>query len=199
VLKHIRSDEKTRQLPVIVLTAKYVTKDELAFLKNNGILQLIQKGDINKEQLLEIVNDMVATEVKEVNAPVKEKPHKFSQVTPKVLVVEDNPDNMLTIKALLDGKCNIIEAQDGLMGTRLALAHQPELILMDIALPGMSGIETLAELRKVEALRHIPVIAVSASAMKGAREEFISYGFDEYISKPIDSILFETTVNKYLT
>ena len=198
VLKRIREGEKTDHLPVIILTAKYVTKEELAFLKNNGILQLIQKGDINKEQLLQAVSGMMFPQKKELQALVKKQPRIHLQNTPVVLIVEDNPDNMLTIKALLDGKFNIIEAKDGLQVIELALLHQPNLILMDIALPGMNGIELLAELRKVEALQHVPVIAVSASAMKGDREDFIAYGFDDYISKPIDHVLFEKTINEYL-
>lgn len=198
VLKHIREGEKTDQLPVIILTAKYVTKEELSFLKNNGIVQLIQKGDINKDQLLNAVAGMMVTQTKEYKAPAVKLPQVKLPVTPVVMVVEDNADNMLTIKALLKGKCNIIEAQDGLKVIELAQLHQPHLILMDIALPGMNGIEILSELRKLKTLQNVPVIAVSASAMKGDREEFIGYGFDDYISKPIESVLFEMTIREYL-
>ena len=198
VLKRIREGEKTDQLPVIILTAKYVTKEELSFLKNNGIVQLIQKGDINKDQLLNAVAGMMVTQTKEYKAPAIKLPQVKLPVTPVVMVVEDNADNMLTIKALLKGKCNIIEAEDGLKVIELAQLHQPHLILMDIALPGMNGIEILAELRKVTTLQNVPVIAVSASAMKGDREEFIAYGFDDYISKPIESVLFEMTIKEYL-
>jgi CheY-like chemotaxis protein/anti-sigma regulatory factor (Ser/Thr protein kinase) len=198
VLKRIREREATDHLPVIILTAKYVTKEELAFLKNNGILQLIQKGDINKDQLLQAVAGMMFPQKKEPHVPVDNLLHLPVSGTPVVLVVEDNPDNMLTIKALLDGKCSIVEAEDGLNVIELALVHQPNLILMDIALPGMNGIELLAELRKEKALQHIQVIAVSASAMKGDREDFIAYGFDDYISKPIDHVLFEKTIKEYL-
>ena len=198
VLKRIREREATDHLPVIILTAKYVTKEELAFLKNNGILQLIQKGDINKDQLLQAVAGMMFPQKKEPQVPVDNLLHLPVSGTPVVLVVEDNPDNMLTIKALLDGKCHIIEAEDGHQVIELALKHQPNLILMDIALPGMNGIELLAELRKEETLQHLQVIAVSASAMKGDREDFIAYGFDDYISKPIDHVLFEKTIKEYL-
>ena len=126
-----------------------------------------------------------------VNTPIV-KPAKLPVTgTPLVLVVEDNPDNMITIKALLDGKCQIIEAEDGQAGVEQAIKHQPHLILMDIALPGMNGIEALNEIRKEEKLEMIPIIAVSASAMKGDREDFIALGFDGYISKPIDNVLFE--------
>jgi CheY-like chemotaxis protein len=85
---------------------------------------------------------------------------------PLVLVVEDNPDNMLTIMALLAGSCDIIEADDGLKGVEMARKHRPHLILMDIALPGMNGIDALAEIRLDSFLKEIPIIAVSASAMK---------------------------------
>jgi CheY-like chemotaxis protein len=198
VLKRIRNEEKTEQLPVIILTAKYVTKDELAFLKHNGIHQLIQKGDINKEQLLDAIGRMMFPEAIERNRP-KIKPVRI-QVTgiPMVLVVEDNPDNMITIKALLEGKCRIIEAEDGLTGVELAKKYQPHLILMDIALPGMNGIEALNEIRKEPAIEFVPVIAVSASAMKGDREDFIALGFDDYVSKPIDNRAFQKILTEYL-
>lgn len=198
VLRHIRSEEKTDHLPVIILTAKYVTKNELSFLKNNGIIQLIQKGDINKEKLLEAIAQMMFPEIAEVVAPDK-NPRRITILgKPVVLVVEDNPDNMLTIKALLDEKFTIIEAEDGRIGIELAYLHQPHLILMDIALPGLNGIEALTALRKEKKLAHIPVIAVSASAMRGDREDFIAFGFDGYISKPIDRVLLEKTISEFL-
>lgn len=198
VLRHIRSEEKTDHLPVIILTAKYVTKDELSFLKNNGIIQLIHKGDINKEKLLEAIAQMMFPEIAEVVVP-DIKPRRITlSGNPVVLVVEDNPDNMLTIKALFDEKFTIIEAEDGRIGIELAYLHQPHLILMDIALPGLNGIEALTALRKEEKLAHIPVIAVSASAMKGDREDLIAFGFDGYISKPIDSVLLDKIISDFL-
>jgi signal transduction histidine kinase/CheY-like chemotaxis protein len=198
VLKRVRDKDITNHLPVIILTAKYVTKDELAFLKNNGIVQLIQKGDINKDQLLGAVSVMMFPEVKVQNKPQPDLPRIKIEETPVVLVIEDNPDNMLTIKAMLGGRFTIIEAEDGVTGLEMAQLHRPHLILMDIALPGMNGIEALNEIRKSETLRNIPVIAVSASAMKGDREDFMAYGFDDYISKPIDNLLFEKTIMGFL-
>jgi len=105
---------------------------------------------------------------------------------------------MTTIKSLLDGKCRIVEAEDGLTGVELAIKHQPNLILMDIALPGMNGIEALNEIRKEEKLELVPIIAVSASAMKGDREDFIALGFDDYVSKPIDNRAFQKMLTEYL-
>jgi CheY-like chemotaxis protein len=196
VLRCIREKTIYKNLPVIILTAKYVTKEELSFLKNNNIHQLIQKGDINKNQLLKAVASMVynATDEKE---QAKACPAPIVG-TPIILVVEDNPDNMLTIKALLSEKYKVIEAEDGKTGIEKACQYHPNLILMDIALPGINGIEALKEIRKDDNLRHLPVIAVSASAMKGDRESLMSYGFDGYISKPIDDKQFSKIIDEWI-
>ena len=196
VLKRIRGEKKTEYLPVIILTAKFVTKEELAFLKHNGIHQLIRKGDINKDQLLNEIATMLQGGAKVEKPNFSEKPVNTS--VPKILVVEDNPDNIMTIKALIEDRCIVLEAEDGWKGFEMAQLHHPELILLDIALPEMSGIELLNLLRKDQALCHIPVIAVTASAMKGDRESFIACGFDGYIAKPIDRELFEMIIKKYI-
>ncbi len=69
---------------------------------------------------------------------------------------------------------------------------------MDIALPGINGIEALNVIRKTDGLGHVPVIAVTASAMKGDMENLVTLGFNAYISKPIDSVLFEKTIREFL-
>ena len=198
VLKRVRTEKTSELLPVIILTAKYVTSEEFAFLTHNGIFQLIHKGDINKSQLLNIVTHAVMSGTKEE----KPKPLRPIQLSlnekPLVLVVEDNFDNRLTIKALLEEFCLVIEAEDALSGIEMARKHQPQLILMDFALPGMNGIEALHKLRQDIETQNIPVIAVSASAMKGDREDFLAHGFDGYISKPIDSSAFEETIRKWI-
>ena len=198
VLKRIREEKRTEFLPVIILTAKIVTKEELAFLKHNGIHQLIRKGDINKDQLLKEIATMlwVGTKMEKPDPQEMVKPVKSS--VPTILVVEDNPDNMLTIKALIDNRCDVIEAENGEMGFEMALTHHPDLILIDIALPEMNGIEVLKLIRKEQTIRHTPVIAVSASAMKGDHESFLAQGFNDYLSKPIDCGLFENLLKKYI-
>jgi signal transduction histidine kinase/CheY-like chemotaxis protein/CHASE3 domain sensor protein len=199
VLKRIRENEITLNLPVIILTAKYVTKQEFTFLKHNNIRQVIRKGSINKDQLLQAVYRMI-TSKKDTSESLLPKglPVTVSG-TPEILIVEDNPDNRLTLKALLEEKYKIIEAIDGPTGLEMAKKCHPHLILMDIALPGINGIEVLKELKKDPLLKHIPVFAVSASAMKGDKENLLSYGFDAYIPKPINSNLLEKTLNQFLS
>jgi signal transduction histidine kinase/CheY-like chemotaxis protein len=198
VLKRVRNQDKTSRLPVIILTSKLVTKEELAFLKHNRIHQLIQKGDVNKEQLLTEVALMMFPEIKEDTHPEKRIAKIPKSGLPVVLIVEDNPDNMLSLKALLNGICEVVEAENGQKGIDLAILHQPSLILMDFALPVMNGTEALGKLREEITTKEIPVIVVSASAMKGDKEDFISSGFDGYISKPIDQEKFIKEIKKWI-
>ncbi|MBB3188223.1 hybrid sensor histidine kinase/response regulator [Microbacter margulisiae] len=200
VLRHIREEKISEHLPVIILTAKYVTKDELAFLTHNSIFQLIRKGDINKAQLLNaVIQSMLPADQEISNTTATPQQLRIPiNERPTVLIVEDNADNMLTIKALLEDSCVVIEAEDGISGVELAKQHVPHIILMDIALPGMSGIEALHILRKNQKTKNIPVIAVSASAMKGDRESFLIEGFDDYVSKPIDSRRLDEVMHKWL-
>jgi CheY-like chemotaxis protein len=99
---------------------------------------------------------------------------------------------------LLKERCRIVEAPDGRSGIEQAREHRPDLILMDVAMPVMDGIQALKEIRRDPALRHIPVIAVTASAMKGDQETILAHGFDGYLAKPIDAALLIKTLTEAL-
>lgn len=198
VLKRIREQGGTSDLPVIILTAKYITREELSFLRSNNIKQLIRKGDVNKDLLLEAIARMLARENEIVPLPEMKPAVKNKAGTPVILVVEDNPDNMLTIKALLADKCTVLEADDGLKAINMAIDRHPDLILMDIALPGMNGIDAMQQIRKDKATENIPIIAVTASVMKGDRESLLKLGFNGYISKPIDHRNFSFVIQTWL-
>jgi signal transduction histidine kinase/DNA-binding response OmpR family regulator len=186
VLKTVRESERTAHLPVLILTAKHITQDELKFLKHNHVQQLIQKGDINRTELLNAVAAMVTPGKEKIERP---KPAlQTIEGKPVVLVVEDNPDNMLTVKALLSEEFRIIEAADGQAAVNQARQHVPHLILMDVALPLMDGIHAFNTIRNDPDTQHIPVIALTASAMTSDRETILAYGFDGYIPKPIDQM-----------
>lgn len=198
VLESIRSVEKTAEIPVLILTAKHVTKEELSFLKGNHIFQLIQKGSVGKVELLSAVGNMVLKQRTEEILP-PQKPVKNSIIgRPVILVVEDNADNITTVKALLKDIGDIIVATDGQMGIEQAKKHRPSLILLDISLPVMDGVKVLKELRNDEAMKSIPVIALTARAMTGDREEILAWGFDGYVSKPIDDKQLEKTIRGIL-
>jgi signal transduction histidine kinase/DNA-binding response OmpR family regulator len=196
LLKTVRNVDRTAHLPVLILTAKAITKEELRFLKSNHVHQLIQKGDINRAELLEAVASLFKPATEKAARPQPERQTIAGK--PRVLVVEDNPDNMLTVKALMAADFTIIEATDGQAAVQQARKHQPHLILMDIALPGMDGIQAFKEIRQDTACQGIPVIALTASAMTSDREAILAHGFDGYIPKPIDHQEFLRTIREVL-
>ena len=104
-----------------------------------------------------------------------------------VLYVEDSPANMALMKEYFDGldELDLLMAVTGEEGVDQALTHKPDLILMDINLPGISGIEALIQLRAIETTRHIPIIAISADAMSNDVRHALDAGFDKYLTKPI--------------
>ncbi len=198
VLKAMRDAPSTAEVPVLILSAKHVTKEELSFLRGNHIHQLLQKGDLNGAELLATIAAMLTPPTVPAAARQPRRGRVRRAGKPIVLVVEDNPDNMITARALLKHQYEVIEAGDGKAGVELALQHQPDLVLMDISLPLLDGIQALRAMRAHEQLVHIPVVALTASAMKGNREEILAHGFDRYLAKPIDAQEFLKTIRELL-
>lgn len=118
----------------------------------------------------------------------------------KVAVVEDNPDNRMLVQALLEDRYTISEYETGVEAVEGLPDDVPDLILLDISLPEMDGTEVLAWLRERDDLRDVPVIALTAHAMAGDREKFLSIGFDDYVTKPIvDEALLFDAIERCLT
>ena len=199
VLGNIRTNKGTCHLPVLILTAKHVTKEELSFLEGNHIFQLIRKGDINKNDLLFQIHKMFISRQNELPQQKERKAIQLKKdEKAKILVIEDIAENRITVNAILGEKYHLIFAEDGLQGLSKAKAILPHLILLDISLPGMDGYSVLKEIRKTEQTKHIPAIALTAKAMKGDREELLAFGFDGYISKPVDTNSMEKIINQWL-
>jgi two-component system cell cycle response regulator DivK len=105
----------------------------------------------------------------------------------RVLIVEDNEKNTKLFRDVLQATgYSTLETATGEDAIALAVASEPVLVLMDVQLPGIDGVETLARLRADQRTASIPVLAVTAQAMGGDRERFLAAGFDGYLSKPID-------------
>src|SRR5207253_4659957 len=118
---------------------------------------------------------------------------------PNILVVEDNPTNMKLSTFLLESaEYHVICATTAEAGLMLARECRPDLILMDIQLPGMDGLQATAILKADEATRHIPVIALTALAMKGDEERIRAAGCDGYVAKPLAYKDFLTTIATHL-
>jgi two-component system cell cycle response regulator DivK len=116
-----------------------------------------------------------------------------------ILIVEDNEKNLKLVRDVLQVKgYRTLEAGTGEDGVRLAKEHRPDLVLMDIQLPGISGIEALRQLREDSATARIPVAAVTASVMQQDRRIITEAGFDAYIAKPINLKEFLEAVGRLL-
>jgi two-component system, cell cycle response regulator DivK len=116
----------------------------------------------------------------------------------RVLVVEDNEKNMKLFRDVLEASgYDTLAATTGGQAVELALHHTPDLVLMDIQLPDIDGIEALKRLRLNETTAGIPVLALTAQAMHGDRERFLAAGFDDYLAKPVNVVEFVDTVRRY--
>jgi signal transduction histidine kinase/CheY-like chemotaxis protein/HAMP domain-containing protein len=196
VLETLRNEDRTAHIPVLILTAKHLTKDDLKNLKRNNVHQLIQKGDVDKTELLAAVNHLF--DKKEIEILLPNTGQRPIEGKPTVLIVEDNSDNMTTVLAIIDKKFNVLEALDGSEGIHMAKQHKPDLILMDIALPGIDGIQAFKAIRQNGETADIPIIALTASAMTSDREIILAFGFDAYIAKPINDKEFFSTIDHVL-
>ncbi|MCC6918657.1 MAG: response regulator [Alphaproteobacteria bacterium] len=117
----------------------------------------------------------------------------------KVLIVEDNELNMKLFNDLLDAHgYKTLQTRDGMEALDMAREHRPDLILMDIQLPEVSGLEVTKWLKADDELHSIPVVAVTAFAMKGDEEKIREGGCEAYISKPISVATFLDTVRKFI-
>jgi CheY-like chemotaxis protein len=117
-----------------------------------------------------------------------------------IAIVEDNADNRLLLQAILDGLYDLVEYENGTDALVGLAASLPDLVLLDISLPGMDGNEILARIRADPRLRTLPVIALTAHAMSGDREKYLAAGFNDYITKPIvDETILLAAIDRWLT
>ena len=116
-----------------------------------------------------------------------------------ILYVEDNFQNKRLVRKILTSRgYDVLEADDGLTGVEMAREQLPDLILMDISLPGIDGVEATQRLKAFRETADIPVIALTANAMRGDRERFISAGCDDYLPKPISTAELFAMIKKHL-
>ena len=122
------------------------------------------------------------------------------EATPKtVLIVEDHESNRMLFHALLEMRgYNVLQANDGVEALNLTRQHHPDLIVMDIQLPGMSGIELTKRIKEDDLLKAIPIIAVTALALRGDQKKIRDAGCDAYITKPMSTSNFLQTVEQFL-
>jgi two-component system cell cycle response regulator DivK len=117
----------------------------------------------------------------------------------KVLIIEDNEQNMYMLTYLLESEnYEVIQAYNGITGIDAAKNHLPDLILLDIQLPGMDGYTVAVKIKEIEELKNLPIIAVTSYAMPGDREKAIESGAVGYIEKPINPDTFISQMESFL-
>jgi len=118
----------------------------------------------------------------------------------RILYIEDDANNRLLVRRILMASgYDVEEAENALEGISMASTNPPDLILMDISMPGMDGLTATAELRNIPGLSNIPIVALTANVMQGDRERTLNAGCDGYIRKPIDVDTFTDQITQYLT
>lgn len=118
----------------------------------------------------------------------------------KALIIEDNDQNMYMLTFLLErNNYEVMQAFNGIDGVKAAVENSPDVILLDIQLPEMDGYQVAREIRKVNDLNHVPIVAVTSHAMVGDREKAMASGANGYIEKPIDPDNFIQRMESYFS
>lgn len=118
---------------------------------------------------------------------------------PKILIIEDDPDNLVIIKVLLENEYILLTAQDGMNGLEIALSRKPDAILLDMALPKMNGFMVVKRLKEKSFTQNIPVIAMTALTLDEDKKRIIEAGCDDYISKPYNIDALRTKIKRWIT
>ena len=215
ILETIRQQKPTSQTPVLILSVKDLTGSELKVLENDKFLKFIQKGKIDKNQLKLMIfeffksksanvypnSDLPSQKLDHISPHIKKSSPSPNNLDPNkftIMIIEDNPDNLISLKAILDGKYNILEAIDGEEGLQKTIESLPDLVLLDVMLPKINGFDVVRRIKADKEAKKIPVIALTARTMAGDREKILAAGCNDYMSKPIDLENIEGKLQEWL-
>jgi CheY-like chemotaxis protein len=193
LLEKIQAEDSLRHVPIVVFTGKDLSTDEEKELK--GVAKSIVLKDVQSpERLLDetaLFLHRVVTDLPESKQRMIERLHNSNESlrNRKVLVVDDDARNIFALSTLLENsEMEVVSATNGRQAIEI-IKSTPDLavVLMDIMMPEMDGYETMHEIRKVPEFRTLPIVALTAKAMKGDREKCLEAGASDYIAKPINS------------
>ena len=193
VIEEIKKDVSLHALPIIVYTARELTQEEESRLKK-VIKSVIVKDVRSPERLLDEVTlflHQVEADLPEIKRRILEQVRKTDPMlaNKKVLIVDDDVRNIFSLAAVLERhKMNVLSAENGKDAISL-LKKTPdiEIVLMDVMMPEMDGYETMRAIRKLNRFKNLPIISLTAKAMKGDREKCIEAGASDYITKPVNT------------
>jgi CheY-like chemotaxis protein len=192
LVEAVERDSAAGQLPVLLYDDSGLEADEAVYkrLAAVGAVRQVQSYERLLDQVVFFLHGVV-DKLPAANRQVLEALHLSDQVLPgkKVLIVDDDMRNIFALSTVLeDHEMIVVSADNGRDAIKLLHSQRDvDVVLMDIMMPEMDGIDTMREIRKVPALKSLPIIAVTAKAMKGDREKCIEAGAWDYLSKPVDT------------
>ncbi len=193
LLEKLKEDERHSSIPVIVYTGKELTRKEETKLKKFAE-SIVVKDASSPERLLDETSlflHRVERKLPKEKRRMLEQLHSADEVLKqrKILIVDDDVRNVFALTSVLEAHgMEVLYAENGNDGIELLRQHpEVDLVLMDIMMPGMDGYETMRVIRSEESFKQLPIISLTAKAMKGDREKSIISGASDYITKPVDT------------
>jgi CheY-like chemotaxis protein len=204
LLSEIQRDERLREVPIVVFTGRELSVEEEAELRQRA-KSIVLKGVQSPERLLDETTLFLhrrVTHLPEARQRMLEKLHASDEPLRdrKVLVVDDDVRNIFALNSLLERHgMNVITATNGHDAIKLLESnHDLSLVLMDVMMPEMDGYETMRRIREVPAFRRLPIISLTAKAMKGDREKCLQAGASDYVAKPVNTDQLLSLVRMWL-
>ncbi len=193
LLEKLKEDERHSSIPVIIYTGKELTRSEETKLKKFAE-SIVVKDASSPERLLDETSlflHRVERKLPKEKRRMLEQLHSADEVLKqrKILIVDDDVRNVFALTSVLESHgMEVLYAENGKDGVELLRQHPDvDLVLMDIMMPGMDGYETMQVIRSEESFKQLPIISLTAKAMKGDREKSIASGASDYITKPVDT------------
>ncbi|MDB6033152.1 MAG: sensor hybrid histidine kinase, partial [Verrucomicrobiales bacterium] len=202
LLEQIKNNPASRNLPIIIYTGKDLVKDEEIQLRRLAETILI-KDVRSPERLLDetaLLLHRNASRLPDRQRKMLEHLHQGVLESKKVLLVDDDVRNIFAMTSVLERfKMNVVSAENGKDAIQLLMDNPDvDIVLMDIMLPTMDGYTTIKAIREIEDFQELPIIAVTAKAMKGDREKCIAAGASDYLSKPVDTEQLRSVLRLWL-
>jgi signal transduction histidine kinase/CheY-like chemotaxis protein/HAMP domain-containing protein len=211
----LKSSRETKHIPIIISTAKDLTSEEKNELQNI-VEEITVKSKGHPLDVLKVVRDRI--KMQEINCPDVPRTVNNEEAEPdeeiaeeevsmpekiyqgEVLIVDDDPDTLFTINEIVQAcNCKTTLAGNGIECLKSLEKNIPDLILLDIMMPGMDGFQTINKIKENKDLRQIPVFAVTAKAMIEDREIILKHGFDDYVPKPVNAGVLAFKIEKVLS
>ena len=201
-LEQVKNQPRSRSLPIVIYTSRDLLKDEEVRLKQLAERILI-KDVRSPERLLDetaLLLHRDASKLPERQRRMLESLHQGVLENKKALLVDDDVRNIFAMTSVLERfKMNVLSAENGRDAIELLKQNQDiDIVLMDIMLPTMDGYATMKAIRAIEQFEHLPIVAITAKAMKGDREKCIAAGASDYMSKPVDTEHLRTVLRLWL-